>query len=177
MQASAFIATSLDGFIARPDNSIDWLEDASSDATEDYGYEAFVHSVGCVVMGRKTFERILTFPEWPYQHQRAIVMSSTLESLPKSLGEQVQLYNGNVTDLMQLLDAEGETHLYIDGSRVIQAFIAARLLTDLTITTIPLLIGEGISLFGGPLPKDTRLTHIATKAYQNGFVQSQYIFT
>ena len=177
MQASAFIATSLDGFIARPNNAIDWLEDASSDATEDYGYEQFIASVGCVVMGRKTFERILTFPEWPYQHQRAIVMSSSLKSLPTSLGEQVQLFNGDVTELIQLLDAEGETHLYVDGSRVIQAFIAAKLLTDLTITTIPLLIGEGIHLFGGPLAKDVRLTHIGTKAYQNGFVQSQYIFT
>ncbi len=176
LHASAFIATSLDGYISRADNSIDWLEDASSDATEDYGYEAFVSSVTCVVMGRKTFQRILTFPEWPYQTQRAIVMSSTLKTIPESLGDNVQLFNGSAQDVVQLLEAEGDSHLYVDGSRVIQDFIAAGLLTDITITTVPILLGEGVSLFGGPLPKDVKLRHVATRAYQNGFVQSQYGF-
>jgi dihydrofolate reductase len=176
MQATAFIATTLDGYIARPDHSIDWLEDANSDATEDYGYEAFVKSVSCVVMGRKTFQKIMTFPEWPYQHHRVIVLSSTLDSIPEPLADQVQLYNGSVSDLVTLLEAEGDSHIYVDGSRVVQSFIKAGLLTDITLTQLPLLIGEGIPLFGGPLPKDIKLTHLATRAYQNGFVQTQYIF-
>ncbi len=176
MQATAFIAASLDGYIARPDNSIDWLENASSDATEDFGYEAFISTVSCVVMGRKTFERILTFPEWPYRHHRAIIMSSSLKTIPKSLGDNVQLFNGTVQEVVQLLEAEGDSHLYVDGSRVIQDFISAGLLTDLTLTTVPILLGAGIPLFGGPLKKDINVIHLATKAYHNGFVQTQYGF-
>ena len=106
-----------------------------------------------------------------------IGMSSSLKSVPESIEDSVQLFNGSVQDVVQLLEAEGDTHLYVDGSRVIQDFIAAGLLTNITITTVPILLGEGIPLFGGPLRKDIKLTHVATKAYQNGFVQSQYIFT
>lgn len=176
MQVSAFIAASLDGYISRLDNSIDWLENASSDATEDYGYEEFVKTVSSVVMGRKTFQKILTFPEWPFQHQRVIVLSSTMKSVPDSVSDSVQLFNGDVTELAALLDSQGDTHVYVDGSRAIQSFIAAGLLTDLTITTVPILIGEGISLFGGPLRKDITVNHVNTKAFHNGFVQNHYQF-
>jgi dihydrofolate reductase len=176
MLVSAFIATSLDGFIARADNSIDWLENATSDATEDYGYEEFVKVISTVVMGRKTFQKIQSFPEWPFQHQRVIVLSSTMKSAPAELADQVQLFNGDVTELSELLDSQGDTHVYVDGSRAIQSFIKAGLLTDLIITTVPVLIGDGISLFGGPLPKDIRVNHVSTKAYQNGFVQTHYQF-
>jgi len=177
MQASAFIAASLDGFIARPDHTLDWLEDANADATEDYGYEQFVRSVSTVVMGRKTFQKIMSFPEWPYQHHRVIVLSSTMKEIPQPLDDQVQLFNGSVEEMSELLEAEGDKHIYVDGSRAIQSFIAAGLLTDITITTIPILIGEGISLFGGPLPRDIHATHVNTRAYQNGFVQTNYLFT
>ncbi|TCS41613.1 dihydrofolate reductase family protein [Reinekea marinisedimentorum] len=176
MRTSAFIATSLDGFIARADNSIDWLENADSDATEDYGYEAFIQSVTTVVMGRKTFARILQFPEWPFPDQRVVVLSTTLKSVPEGLKDMVQLFGGKVSELMILLESDRETHVYVDGSRAIQTFIKAGLLDDITITTIPILIGEGISLFGGPLAKDVRLDHISTRAYNNGFVQSTYQF-
>lgn len=176
MQISAFIATSLDGFIARPDQSIDWLENATSDATEDYGYEAFVSTVSSVVMGRKTFQRIQTFPQWPFQHQRVIVLSQTMKEVPASLKDSVQLFNGTPGQLVEILDAEGDTHVYVDGSRAIQSFIDENLLSDITLTTLPILIGEGVSLFG-KLARDVHLTHVNTKAFQNGFVQSFYLFT
>lgn len=175
MRISAFIATSLDGFIARSDDRIDWLENATSDATEDYGYEQFIKSVSVVVMGRKTFQKILSFPEWPFHNQSVIVLSTTLKEVPDSLGDQVQLFNGPVTELATLLAAEGEQHVYVDGSHAIKAFIKKDLLTDLTLTTIPILIGEGISLFAQPLEKDRKLTHVATRAFQNGFVQTEYL--
>lgn len=175
MRASAFIATSLDGYIARPDQSIDWLENATSDATEDYGYEDFISSVSSVVMGRKTFQRILTFPEWPYRHQRVIVMSKTMKAVPPSLRDSVQLFDGSAAQLVEILEAEGDTHIFVDGSRVIQMFINEALLSDIVVTTLPILIGEGISLFG-PLEHDVRLDHMSTRAYQNGFVQSYYLF-
>lgn len=175
MQASAFIATSLDGFIARPDQSIDWLEDADSDATEDYGYEKFVRTVSSVVMGRKTFAKIMNFPEWPFPSQRVIVLSTTMKEVPPSVADQVQLFGGSVEDLAFLLESDRETHIYVDGSRAIQSFIQAGILSDITITTIPILIGEGVPLFGA-IPKDVKLEHVTTKAFRNGFVQSIYEF-
>lgn len=176
MKASAFIATSLDGYIARSDHRIDWLEEADSDSTEDYGYEAFFSQITTIVMGRKTFEKIMTFPEWPYKNLRLILLSSTIKQVPDELADQVQIFNGEITDLATLLEAEGEKHLYVDGSQAIQAFIREGLMTDITITTLPILIGEGIPLFGGPLSKDIRLKHLITKAYNNGFVQTCYGF-
>lgn len=176
MQISAFIATSLDGFIARPDHSIDWLDNATSDATEDYGYEAFISTISSVVMGRKTFQRILTFPQWPFQHQRVIVLSQTMKEVPPSLKDSVQLFDGTPGQLVDILDAEGDSHVFVDGSRAIQSFIAENLLSDITITTLPILIGDGVPLFGS-LDRDVQLNHISTKAYQNGFVQSHYLFS
>lgn len=175
MQVTAFIATSLDGYIARPDQSIDWLENATSDATEDYGYEDFMSNITSVVMGRKTFQRILTFPEWPFQHQRVIVLSKTMKEVPPSLRDSVQLFDGTSTQLVEILEAEGDTHIYVDGSRAIQSFISEGFLTDIILTTLPILIGDGISLFGD-LPRDVHLDHVSTRAYQNGFVQSHYMF-
>ncbi|MEJ2046088.1 MAG: dihydrofolate reductase family protein [Reinekea sp.] len=176
MKASAFVTTTLDGYLARPDHRLDWLEEANSDSKEDYGYDAFINQITTVVMGRKTFEKIMTLPEWPYKNQRLILLSSIIKQVPDELEDQIQLFNGDVVELTNLLDAEGEEHLYVDGSQAIQAFINAGLMTDLTITTLPILIGEGVPLFGGPLNKDIRLKHQFTKAYKNGFVQTSYRF-
>ncbi len=175
MQASAFIAVSLDGYIARLDHAIDWLESSDSDPNEDYGYGNFIKSVTSVVMGRKTFETISSFPEWPYHHQRSIVLTTTLEKVPESISDEIQLFNGNVEDLTELLETESEKRLYIDGSQAIQAFIKAGLLSDITITTLPILIGKGIPLFNSPLDHDVHLTHLETRAFQNGFVQTTYL--
>jgi dihydrofolate reductase len=137
MRTSAFIATTLDGFIARPDNSISWLKNADSDNNEDYGYKEYIKSVSTVVMGRKTFQRLLQFSAWPFSDQRVIVLTSTLKSVPDYLKDTVQLYTGTVEDLTILLDSDREAHICVDGSRAVQSFISANLLSDITITTIP----------------------------------------
>lgn len=175
MRASAFIATSIDGYIARSNYSIDWLEEASAGETQDFGYENFIRSVSVIVMGRKTFQKVLTFPEWPYYSMRVIVMSSTFKEVPEALENTVQLFGGTVEELHYLLESEGEQHVYIDGSRVIQSYIKAGLLTDITLTTIPILIGDGIRLFG-PIDQDIKMAHHETRAFQNGFVQTSYLF-
>lgn len=176
MKASVFVATSLDGFVARTDHQLDWLEQADSDATTDFGYERFIRQVTTIVMGRKTFEKVLSFPEWPYSNQRLIVLSSTLTEVPAELADSVQLFNGDVRELATLLDSEGEQHLYVDGTHAIRDFISAGLMTDLIITTIPILIGDGIALFHHSLTKDKPLKHISTDVFSNGFVQTHYSF-
>lgn len=173
--ASVFIATSLDGFIARIDGSIDWLMEAqgSAPAGEDFGYQAFIDTVDALVMGRVTFETALSFGEWPYGQKPVYVLSRKGVSIPASLQETVQATSESPRELVKRLEAQGRNHLYVDGGQVIQSFLAAGLIQHLTITTIPVLIGSGKPLFG-TLPHDLKLEHVATTSYPCGFVQSRY---
>lgn len=126
MQVSVYIATSLDGFIARPDGALDWLPGAepAADSTdmpapdnggEDYGWQVFWESVDCLVQGRKTFEKVLEFGAWPYEGKRVIVLSRTLTAVPPELGDKVEIYAGDPADLVQSLAATGYQRLYVDG--------------------------------------------------------------
>ena len=174
-QCSVFIATSLDGFIARRDGSIDWLEQtgAATPPGEDFGYARFMATVDALVMGRHSFEQVLTFDEWPYGATPVVVLSHSLHRLPAGVPATVSVSQEPPPDLVARLSAAGARRLYVDGGRTIQGFLAAGLIDDLTITVIPVLLGDGIPLFG-PLPADVPLAHVASKAYDCGFVQHTY---
>lgn len=173
MQTSVFIAVSLDGYIARPDGTIDWLVEIPPLPDEDYGYAAFMDSVDCIIMGRATFEQVLGFDEWAYGTTRLIVLSASLREVPANAPPTVELYHGDLAQLVQQLADEGHRRAYVDGGKTIQSFLRAGLLSDLIITTIPILLGAGLSLFG-PLPADVHLRLQRSRAYANGFVQSEY---
>jgi dihydrofolate reductase len=175
MKCSVFIATSLDGFIARSDGSIDWLLTAHATAPpgEDFGFHAFFASVDAMVMGRKTLEQSLTFPEWHYGEKPIVVMSRAWKQLPASCPASVSLTDRSAAEVAAALRKGGTRHVYVDGGLTIQGFLAAGLIDEMTITTIPILLGDGIRLFG-PLSGDVRLTLEATRAYSCGFVQSTY---
>lgn len=175
IRASVFIATSLDGFIARLDDRIDWLDQANATVPEgeDCGYKAFMESVDVLVMGRNTFETALGFPDWPYREKRVVVLSTRGVEIPEPLRSTVSTTADPPRALMERLGAEGAHHLYVDGGKTIQSFLAGGLLTDLTITVIPVLLGSGKALFGA-LPSDVWLEHLSTVAYPFGFVQTRY---
>lgn len=174
MKASVYIATSLDGFIARPDGSIDWLYPGESqEAAEDYGYQEFFDSVDCLVMGRNTYELVRGFDAWPYGEKWVVVLSSRPLQIPESIAGTVESMSGTPEEVVHRLAQRGATHLYVDGGKTIQGFLAAGLIQEMTITTIPILIGSGIPLFG-PLPQDVPLRHVETHAFTNGLVQSTY---
>ena len=166
-----FIATSLDGFIARPDGTLDWLL-SRDDPTEDHGYDAFIATMDCIVMGRGTFESVLQFPDWHYTLP-VLVLSSTLQTIPDHLQGKVTIANLPPTDAMQHLATQGHERAYIDGGQIIQSFLRARLIETLTITTAPVLLGAGRPLFG-TLPQDIALKHETTKAFPSGLVQSTW---
>lgn len=174
MKVSVFIATSLDGFIARKNGNIDWLMAAdSSDKAEDYGYQEFYDSIDCLVMGRNSLEKIINIPEWPYEDKRVIVLSNTLKEVPARHVDKFEIYSGSLNELVKRLEIDGCKSLYIDGGKTIQSFINNGLVTDISITKIPVLLGEGLPLFG-KTRQDIKLTHIETKAYPSGFVKSTY---
>ena len=176
IKCSVFIATSLDGFIARSDGSIDWLNAANAvvPPVEDCGYKAFISAVDTVVMGRNTFEQVLAFGEWPYGDTPVVMMSHRASPLPSNAPQTVTSSQEAPTDLVAKLRSQGKRHLYIDGGITIQSFLSERLINELTITVIPILLGTGKPLFG-PLPFDIPLLHVLTRVYEFGFVQHKYL--
>lgn len=175
LRLSVFIATSLDGYIARPDGAIDWLEQANAcvPAGEDCGYAALMASVDLLVMGRGTFEKVLSFPDWPYAGKPVWVVSRSGITPAADLPPQVRVTGASPEQIVQDAAEQGFRHLYVDGGRLIQSFLRAGLIDELTITTIPVLLGEGRPLFGA-LPADVPLRLVASRAYPFGFVQSTY---
>jgi dihydrofolate reductase len=179
MKVSIFIATSLDGFIARRDGSLDWLpgsgDEEGNGEVEEHGWTAFWDSVDCLVLGRKSFEKVLELAPgvWPYEGTRVIVLSSTRMVVPEELADRIELSNADPAALVEKLETEGHERIYVDGGMTIQSFLRQGLLTDMTITIIPVLIGEGIPLFGS-LDGDIRLKQVKTESYASGLVQLLY---
>jgi len=170
MTVSVFVGTSLDGFIARPNGDFDFLPEGGG---EPHGYTEFMASVDALVLGRHTFDKVLTFDEWPYGDKRVVILSSRPVDLTAVRGGVVEQMAGTPAEIVSRLAASGAHHLYVDGGITIQRFLRAGLVQRLIVTRVPVLIGEGIPLFGA-VPSDIRLRHVATEQYASGLVKSEY---
>ena len=167
---SVFIGTSVDGFIARPNGALDFLPPGGG---EPHGYDEFMATVDALVIGRKTFETVLGCASWPYGQKRVVVLSSRPIDFSGVRGGAVEQMAGPPAEIVRKLAAGGARHLYVDGGNTIQRFLRAGLVERLIITRVPVLIGNGIPLFG-TLPRDVRLNHIATQHYPSGLVKTEY---
>ncbi|WP_067816714.1 dihydrofolate reductase family protein [Actinomadura kijaniata] len=169
--ARVFIGVSVDGFIARPDGDLDWLNERGEAAGRDLGYQAFIDGVDTVVMGRATYEKMLTFgPDaWSYDGKHVAVLSTRL---PADADPRVTVYR-SMDDLVAGLTWRGAKSVYADGGQVVRAFLRAGLVDDLTITTVPVLIGRGLPLFGD-LDADVPLTLRSVEDMGAGVVQAVY---
>jgi dihydrofolate reductase len=170
VKTSVFIGTSLDGFIARADGALDFLPPGGG---EPHGYDEFMATVDALVIGRKTFETVLTFDAWPYAEKPVFVLSTRPLATPPP-GAVVEQMAGPPADIVSQLAVRGVKHVYVDGGITIQQFLRAGLIQRLIITRVPVLIGSGIPLFGA-LEHDVPLTHVATRQYASGLVQSEYL--
>jgi dihydrofolate reductase len=172
----SFIATSLDGFIARPDGSIDWLTDGWADIGHDHGHAAFMGGVDAIIMGRGTFDTVAGFDAWPYS-KPSLVMSRTLrqDAVPAKAAGKVEITSATPRDVADECIRHGWQEVYVDGGQILGAFIALNLLDELTVTRLPILIGAGRPLFGA-LAGDLKLKTVANTAFANGFVQTTYRF-
>ena len=173
MEASVFIATSVDGFIARENGSVDWLSSAEAVENEDYGFHDFMNSVDVLVMGHNTFEMVLSFDSWSYGDKPVIILSNHEIEIPENISSKVSRMSGTPHEIVDRLAKQGFEHLYVDGGKTIQGFLSAGLIQNLIITRIPILLGSGIPLFG-KLPHDIKLEHLETKYFTNGLIQSKY---
>jgi dihydrofolate reductase len=173
IQVSVFIATSLDGYIARPDGDVSWLHETEPiGGGDDAGYGVFFDSIDVLVMGRGTFEKVLEF-DWPYGRKPVIVLSKSLTEAPEKLRDRVRIDASTPQELVEKLSQEGYKHIYLDGGKVIQSYLREELVDDITLTTIPVLIGEGLPLFGS-IDKDIKLHLLESRSWDNGLVQSKY---
>jgi dihydrofolate reductase len=170
MMVTVFVGTSVDGFIARTNGDLDFLPEGGG---EPHGYTEFIATVDAIVIGRNTFEKVLTFDGWPYGQKRVVVLSSRPVDLSLAKGGVVEQMGGPPVDIVSQLAASGAQHIYVDGGITVQRFLAEGLVKRLIITRVPVLIGTGIPLFGS-LPRDVRLRHVMTRHYPSGLVQSEY---
>lgn len=175
LRCSVFIATSLDGYIARLNGALDWLPGSDGNTGgEDYGFNEFYESVDTLIIGRKTFEFARALPDWPYAGKRVVVLSGRFPAEPSAIDPDALGSSLAPEKVARWLAERGARHAYVDGGKTIQGFLRAGLIREITITRVPVLLGEGVPLFG-PTGRDIRLTHIHTRAYANGFVQSKYV--
>lgn len=174
MLLSVFVGTSLDGFIARSNDAFDFLKAGGGEGP--HGYEEFIASVDTILIGRRTFEVVVGMGPWFYGKKRVVVLSSRPIDLSVVKDGVVEQMAGTPNEIVSKLAASGAQHVYVDGGKTIQAFLRAGLIDRIIVTRIPVLIGEGIPLFG-PLPHDVLLRHVETRQYPGGAVQSEYHVT
>lgn len=178
MKNKVFIATSIDGYIAGKDGGIEWLHSILNPEGDDMGYNEFMSGIDAIVMGRKTFEIVQGFDmDWPYQVP-VFVLSNSLKEAPEDLIGKVNLVKGDLKDILKIIHGKGFQNLYIDGGKTIQSFLREDLIDEMTITTIPILLGEGIPLFSN-LPKTLMFKCVSSKVFldavpQSFFVRSKY---
>jgi len=171
MRTIVYVGTSLDGFIARKDGDIDWLVKYQNKEVHD-SYKEFMNRIDAMVIGRGTFEKVITFREWPYE-KKVFVLSNSLKQLPEIAKEKAILVAMNPAEVLSYLSEKGYSTIYIDGGKVIQSFLRADLIDELIITRVPELIGSGIPLFGD-LDNDLQFEHISTNIYSDGLVKNHY---
>jgi len=171
MKTSVYVGTSLDGFIAKSDGDISWL--APFNNKEVHGsYKKFIRKIDAIVIGRGTFETVLTFPSWPYQ-QKVFVLSTRLKQAPRNLKGKAIILSMRPKELLHYLAEKNFSNIYVDGGRVIQNFLREDCIDEMIITRVPMLLGSGIPLFG-KMTNDLKFTHVKTSLYSNGLVKSYY---
>lgn len=172
MRNKVFIATSLDGHIADAAGGIDWLTDLPIPTNGDGGFSKFIESIDALVIGRKTFEKVLSFGvEWPYS-KKVFVWTKNPELIPFSLQDKVEAVSGCVAEILHTIYQKGYSSLYVDGGQTIQSFLREDSIHEIILTKVPVVLGGGIPLFAN-VPRK-RLFHKSTQVFDNGMVQSHY---
>lgn len=169
-----FLGKSIDNYIAGKNGELDWLDMIPNPDQLDMGYHNLMEEIDAIVMGKTSFETVLGFDiDWPY-NKPVFVLSHSLKAIPKHLTDKVTLLHGNETTILETIHNKGFKTLYIDGGKVVQNFLKQDLIDELRLTTIPIILGDGIQLFD-LLPKSLEFEHIKTEVFYNQIVQSKYL--
>jgi len=166
-------AMSLDGFIADPDGGVDWLSIGTDpNAPDDGWFDTFMSRIDALVMGRASFETVVSFGVWPYS-KPVFVRSRTMNAVPAGYEDKASAISGNPHEIVSSLSQQGFHRLYVDGGKTAQAFLAADLIDEMMIAYVPVLLGKGIQLFGS-LSHRLEFRHLETQTMSIGLAQSRY---
>jgi len=168
-----YIATSIDGYIAKTDGGIDWLNEIPNPDGNDYGFFEFMKRIDGILMGRSTYEIVMDYEKWFYP-KPVYVLSNTWTELPGKWAHKAQLVKGDVIAAVKSLNQQGVNNLYVDGGKTIQSLLAADMIDEMIITRVPIVLGTGIPLFTPDLP-ELKFEHTGTETYFGGLVKSSYI--
>ena len=168
-----YLAISIDGYIAGPDGNLEWLNNIPTPQQNDYGYSEFIKHIDAIVIGKNTFQKVLTLGNWPYR-KPVFVLSNNLKEIPENLIGKVEIITGEITTVNIDLIKQGFKNLYIDGGQTIHSFLKEDLIDEIIITKVPILLGDGIPLFH-KLDKQLKFKHVKTEIYNNNLVKSHYI--
>jgi dihydrofolate reductase len=170
IQVSVYIATSMDGYIARPDGGLDWLSGAQSVPGEDYGYQQFMDTVDTVLLGRGTYDAVIGMNAWPFGGKQVFVLTGR----PLASPHPVQVHSGALRPLLDTLARQGSRRVYLDGGVCVRQGLREGVVDDMTISVIPVLLGEGIPLFGQGTP-ECRWRSSAARQYGDGLIQQRWV--
>lgn len=172
MRTVAYIATSLDGYIADSDGGVDWLNELPNPDGSDYGFGDFINGIDAILMGSNTFRVVQSFGQWPY-NKKVYVISNSIKDVPSGYEDRIRLVSGSIKAVLSRIEREAGVNVYVDGGKVIQNCLASGLLSELVITTAPVILGKGIALFE---PSENRITlrHVHTEVLGVGLVKSTY---
>lgn len=168
-----YIAASIDGFIATPEGGVDWLADIPNRDHSDFGFAAFMARMDAVLMGRRTFEKVLSFGEWPYD-KPVFVASRKLDGVPDGFGDKAEIVRGTPESLVRQMKRRECVNLYIDGGQLIQSFLREDLIDEMIVTRVSTLLGNGIPLFGS-LPANLKFTVRAAEVLNSRLVKQHYV--
>ena len=163
-----YVAASLDGYIADMDGGVDWLPQGES---EDYGYADFYAGVDALVMGRRTYDQVLGFGQWPYAGKPVYVFTT---HPPDDNPHGVQFVQDDAVDFVRDVATQYDGTVWLmGGADLAEQFRRAGLIDEYMIHVMPTILGRGVPLFGGDAPP-TRLQLVDSRAYDDGIVMLHY---
>ena len=172
MKKIAYVGMSLDGYIADAAGGVDWLNELPNPDQSDYGFAEFMKSIDAVLMGANTFRVVQSYGIWPY-HKPVYVASNSIKVSPDGYQDKITLVKGDAQEILMLIEKDGNKRLYVDGGKLIQSCLKAGLLDEMIITHIPVILGDGISLFSKS-SETIALEHVKTNVLGIGLVKSHY---
>lgn len=149
MKLIAYLACSADGFIARKNGDVDWLDNLKEPTEPHFTFNDLMNTIDCILMGANTFIKLQSFNVWPYPAGKTVyVYSSSIKELDKIYEGKAELITGSPREVLEKLKKEGKKNVYVDGGKTIQSFLIEGLVDEMYIFLISKIIGGGISLFG-----------------------------
>lgn len=172
MKTYVYIAQSLDGFIAKKGGDITWLEEFPNPDGSDFGFSDFMKKIDALLMGRNTYEKVLTFGFWPYE-KPVYVISNTIKVVPENLEGKVFIVRGEILEILESLENKGLKSIYVDGGKLIQSFLSEDLIDTMIITTMPVILGEGLPLFAS-IGRELKWDLVESQVLNKYAVKSEY---